>query len=64
MTDEELKNILDWNQVLEKEMGRIDNKRKIWIEIQSSNKAAPSFESWTEENEKALSNMEKHDFSL
>ena len=45
-------------------MVRIDNNRNKWIEIHSRNKAAPLFEPCTEENEKLLGDLEKHNFSL
>ena len=49
MTDIGSKNLLGWHQVPEKQMGSTDNKVNKWVEIHSSNKAAPSFEPWTDE---------------
>ena len=64
MTDADLKKLSDWHNIPEKDMVWIDNRIKKWIEIQSNNKSAPSFEPWTEANEKALGELEKHHFYL
>ena len=60
MTDAKLRKLLDWHQGPAKDMGHIDNKRMNWVGIQSSNKADPLFKYWTEENEKALGDLDKH----
>ena len=41
-------------------MVHIEKKGKKWIEIQSTNKSSHLFEPWTEENEKALGDLDKH----